>query len=127
MVKIDKKLNITVISGTYTQRMADVLSDPKGVKAPEVIRRWCSAGFLLQEIGGGVASSLMDMEQNGELAGMTAHQRATVLINLLSRVSGTEQTVIKHQEPSEPAEQVTPEPPPKPAPLRGPLPDYSVS
>ena len=127
MVKIDKKLNITVINGTYTQRMADILADPKGVKAPEVIRRWCSAGFLLQEMGGGVIDSLIGMEQSGELAFMSAKERATILVDLLSRVSGTELAVTKHQQESKPVEEVTPEPPPKPAPLRGPLPDYSAS
>ena len=89
--KIDKRLTIPVAYGEVSERMWNHMESSvrKGQKEINILRSFCTFGFMVQELGGGVIDAFLSMESNGELEGMSAQQRAEVLIKKLQLVSGT--------------------------------------
>ena len=113
---IDKRLIIKASSGDVTERMFDYLEDvdrKRRQKVIDLLRSFSIFGFMVQELGGGVVDSMLSMEANGELDGMTEQQKAAVLISKLELISGTTSRKSLIMETVKPAE-VKQESPPKP-------------
>ena len=86
MLKIDKRLTITVAPGTVTQRMAVYLdeSEKRGlINTVESLRRFSIGGYILQELGSGVLDAVLSMEINGELEGLNKSERAKRIIKIM--------------------------------------------
>ena len=100
MLKIDKRLTITVHKGTVTERMADLIQESETGRhgfSGERLRTWSIVGFLLEELGNGVMDAWLAMERNGELEGMSKAERADKLSGFLRNVSGLSPVQNKHQ------------------------------
>ena len=91
MLKIDKRIVINVHRGTVTERMANYLIESEQVGMVSTVKRlqqWSLAGFLLEELGGGVLNAWVAMEQNGELANLTRSERSQKIVTLLGNITG---------------------------------------
>lgn len=107
MLKIDKRLTITVAPGTVTYRMASYLeeSEKRGlINTVESLRRFAIGGYILQELGSGVLDAVLSMEINGELDGLNKSDRAKQIIKIM-------RSAVDDEPASKPAPAADPKPP----------------
>ena len=66
------------------ERLRDSEGEGRGVQVM-LMRQWMTAGFLLEEIGRGLDTALVDMDQDGVFHRMTKSQQADILIRLIEQ------------------------------------------
>ena len=107
MNQLNKKLSLSVVPGTVTERLVNALEEErKGGGINRALQAWVIAGFQLQELGGGILETWLALEKNGELSGMSKKERARVFIHLLNRLdtleTKTPQQPIQQRPPAKP-------------------------
>ncbi len=65
-------------------RLKDAENEGRGVQIM-LMRQWIQAGFLLEEIGRGLDTSLIDMDQDGVFHSMTKADQAGILIKMIEQ------------------------------------------
>ena len=87
MARLQETVNLKLNPDTVTDRIAATLDRAKQRGrgfGSACNKRWYVGGFMLEELGGGILGAFIAMEDRGELDGMTATQKKSVLIKLLS-------------------------------------------
>ncbi len=103
------------------QRLREAENEGRGVQVM-LMRQWMQAGFLLEEIGRGLDTALVDMDQEGVFHRMTKPQQADILVKLIEQKIWQHNLMESAKSRTEPAtlqaQTVEPEKTPEPEPVK---------
>ena len=88
MARFSKTFNLSLpegkecVANRMVKRLKSAESDGRG-KAMDLMRVWMQAGYLMEEIGQGLADQMLAMDREGVFTSMTHKQQADVLIKMV--------------------------------------------